>query len=279
MNCPSLSLKKYQSLGNDYFVGDRSHNWSHEEVQRLCDRHYGFGSDGLLLDSSKDGVFKVKIYNPDGSLAEKSGNGLRIFARYLWDRGDIAPLEWVPVVTDGGMVGIYVEENGEAVRVQMGKLLPAHSLFDFTKEVLHVALDTGERCFDTYAVSLGNPHAVIFLEKAPTLQDARLYGPLIEHHARFPERTNVQFVYVRDRQTLVIEIWERGAGYTLASGSSASAVAGLAYHLGLIESEVAVCMPGGSLQVSVSEDLSITQSGPVSFIGACQWVYESFSVS
>lgn len=269
-----ITLSKYQSLGNDYFVTEDHLENPIDQVKKICNRHYGFGSDGILVYSHQNNNHIVKIHNPDGSLAEKSGNGLRILARYLWDQGKILAGRWVPILTDSGNVSVYVETTGTPVRVEMGRILPGENLQQFTKESLELkALQVIEN-IELYPVSLGNPHAVIFSEKPTAEEHTKLYGPLIEHHHYFANRTNVQFAFIKNSQNIQLKIWERGAGYTLSSGSSASAAAGIAHYLGLVKNTVTVDMPGGSLEVSIADDLKITQSGPVSFIGSCQFFYE-----
>ena len=156
----------------------------------------------------------------------------------------------------------------------MGRLTPGDFRKNFIKESLEIKVARARQSFDFYRASIGNPHAVILCDKAPGEEYVKIYGPLIERHKYFEDRTNVQFVYVKNSKSLQLKIWERGAGYTLSSGSSASAAAGIAYHLRLIKNEVKVYMPGGVLDVSIADDLTIVQSGPVSFIGSCQFLYQ-----
>ncbi|MCS6781734.1 MAG: diaminopimelate epimerase [Gloeomargarita sp. SKYBB_i_bin120] len=260
---------KYQALGNDYLVldpaqgGDILQPWL---VERLCHRHFGVGADGVLLGPlpAPNADFGVRIFNPDGSEAEKSGNGLRIFARYLWDRGLVgeAPFQ---VQTLGGRVSVQVQQQGRQVQVDMGRVSFRSRLIPVTgpdREVLQEPIAVGDQTFTFAAATIGNPHCVILVpETSPTL--AQTYGPAIENHPLFPQRTNVQFMQVVSRQRLRLEIWERGAGYTLASGSSSSAAAAVAYRLGLCDPEVTVEMPGGELQIRIAPDLAVTLTGPV----------------
>jgi diaminopimelate epimerase len=262
-----MKIFKYESLGNDYFVVGGGLSLTPNQVKRLCDRHYGFGSDGVLLNQSYDGIYRVAIYNSDGSRAEKSGNGIRIFARHLWDHGRFPAKQWIPIHTDQEVIPIWVEPMGQKVKVQMGQLKPAAPLTTFKKEYF----ETSPQRLSFYAVSLGNPHAVVFMNQPPTPAITKVWGPKIENEPRFPYRTNIQFAYIHDRKNLQIEIWERGSGYTLASGSSASAAAGLAHHLGLMDAEIAVHMPGGIIEIEATPDLHITQTGPVRRIGTCNW--------
>lgn len=263
---------KSHGLGNDYFVlnaAELSFPLNEKYIQMLCDVHYGIGSDGILLKVASDKAdFGLKIYNPDGSEAEKSGNGLRIFAKYLYDyshtSGKIFTIE-----TLGGTVTAEItqETNGMAnqVKVDMGKAI-------FNSHQIPVTCDEAE-CFDhplnivdeTYlinCVSVGNPHCVILrdqLKKAEILK----HGSEIENHPLFPNRINVQFAKVLSRNEVEILIWERGAGYTLASGSSSCAVAAVMVKKGLTDRKMKLKMPGGTLQIEIDEDWNIRMEGEV----------------
>ncbi|MEZ4768197.1 MAG: diaminopimelate epimerase [Caldilineales bacterium] len=267
-----MQFSKYHALGNDYLVvepdslpADVPDDW----VGRVCDRHRGVGADGVLLGPLPDssGRLTLRIFNPDGSEAEKSGNGLRIFARYLWDtqRVDETPFA---VETPGGRVTCCILDDGRSVTVEMGQVsfdsrdIPVSGP---RREVLDEEVSVGGGKFRFSAATVGNPHCVIFVDR-PTPALAREIGPLIERDPRFPNRTNVQFVEVLDRAALRMEIWERGAGYTLASGSSSCAAAAVAYRLGLCNAGVAVTMPGGTLHVTIGPDFAATLTGPVTAV-------------
>ena len=226
----SLRFHKYQALGNDYIVVERADvgdGLSPAQVRRICDRHYGVGSDGILVSGgTSEGRFSVVILNPDGSEAEKSGNGLRILSRYLHDQGRVAG-ETFAVETAGGVVRCQVREGGRTVFVEMGTARfdsAAIPVAGPPREVVGEEIEVaGERLRFT-AVTVGNPHCVVHVDDLSPELALRL-GPELETHRLFPNRTNVQFVRVLDRRRIVIEIWERGAGYTLASGSSSCAAA------------------------------------------------------
>lgn len=264
-----MRFHKYQGLGNDYIVLDRAGLGGADlpaaAVRRICDRHFGVGSDGILVeDATPDGRLALRIFNPDGSEAEKSGNGLRIFARYLWDEGRVGA-EAFPVVTKGGTVQCQVRDSGEMVFVEMGK-----ASFDSeripvagsSREVVDESIDVdGERLRFT-GVTVGNPHCVVHVDELSP-ESAQRLGPLLETHALFPKRANVQFVKVVGPHRIAIEIWERGAGYTLASGSSSCAAAAASVRLGLCAGDVTVVMPGGMLEIGVGEDYALTMLGPV----------------
>jgi diaminopimelate epimerase len=205
----------------------------------------------------------LRIFNPDGSEAEKSGNGLRIFARYLWDR-DLAGDEEFAVETPGGIARCTVLDSGGNVRVQMGQVSFWSDRIPVVgprREVLRERIEVGGKSLVYCAATIGNPHCVVLLEGTPEI--ARELGPRLESHPNFPNRTNVQFLTVLDRSNIRIEIWERGAGYTLASGSSSSAAAAVAHKLGLCDRSITVHMPGGKLAIEIGNDFEIVLTGPV----------------
>jgi diaminopimelate epimerase len=263
---------KSHGLGNDYFVLDQagiSFQLNEKNIQLLCDVHYGIGSDGILLKvPSIKADFGLKIYNPDGSEAEKSGNGLRIFAKYLYDYGHTSGKIFT-IETLGGLVTAEVsgETNGKAnrVKVDMGKAI-------FSSKKVPVKCDEAE-CFDhplnivdeTYlinCVSVGNPHCVIVCTKLTKAEIVK-HGSEIENHPMFPNRINVQFAKVISRNEVEILIWERGAGYTLASGSSSCAVAAVMVKKGLTDRKLTLKMPGGILQIEIDEAWNIRMEGEV----------------
>ena len=262
-----MRFAKYQALGNDYLVLEAA-DWPALDstvVRRICDRRFGIGSDGVLLrdDPANGEGHRLRIFNPDGSEAEKSGNGLRIFARYLWDRGVVAD-EPFTVSTAAGDVRCLVGDAGREVTVDMGRVRFDSRSIPVTgrpREVLREQLTAGGRTIQFSAATIGNPHCVILTERARA-DEVRSLGPLIENDPRFPNRTNVQLVEVIDRANLKIEIWERGAGYTLASGSSSCAAAAVARRLGLCGSRVTVHMPGGRLAIEIDDDFAVRMTGP-----------------
>ncbi|PLR34721.1 diaminopimelate epimerase [Chimaeribacter californicus] len=260
-----LLLHKYHGLGNDYLVCHRSvaEQLSNEQIRILCHRHYGVGSDGLLIDSGET-IPTLRIINPDGSEAEKSGNGLRIYARYLFDIGRVGHQPFL-VHTAGGDVHCHVHEDPHQITVEMGRAnftpaaLPA--LLDLP-EALNYPLKLADETLSVSLVSMGNPHCVVPVGKLDLAQVHRL-GPHIENHPLFPRRTNVQFVEVVDRHTLRIGIWERGAGFTMASGSSSCAAASVMRKLNRVDDRVSVNMPGGELHITFSDGFHVSMCGPV----------------
>jgi diaminopimelate epimerase len=255
---PVAHYVKSHGLGNDYIVIDPAKvpfAVTPEAVRIICDRHRGVGSDGVLLVSPADGAdFGVRIFNPDGSEAEKSGNGARIFAKFLRDHG-YTEADRFTLHTPGGRVScILRHEEGRVaeVTVDMGK-----ARFD----PLDAIVVDGRR-MEVTSVSIGNPHCVVIV---PDLADIDVFtlGPRIETHPAFPRGTNVQFAQVVSRSEVRILIWERGAGYTLASGSSSCAVAAACHRRGLVDRRVIVSMPGGSLAIAIEDDGEIRMHGPV----------------
>ncbi len=276
---------RYHALGNDYIVIDPKNlpaPLTPAQIKTICHRHYGIGSDGILLGPlpSKKAGFGLRIFNPDGSEAEKSGNGLRIFSRYLFDKKLVAKEEF-EVETPGGVVKATVLERGKIVRVEMGKVsfwsdeIPvAGPRREVINEPIHLR---GER-FNFCAATVGNPHCVLPMSKI-SAEFAKQIGPLLETHLRFPNRTNVQLMKVLDRKNIQIEIWERGAGYTLASGSSSSAAAAVAHRLGLCDRDISVHMPGGKIEIKIGDGYSIEMTGSVTKVSDGVMAREMFTAS
>jgi diaminopimelate epimerase len=264
---------KYHGLGNDYLVIDPakcSVNLTTESIRLICDRNHGVGSDGILLGPlmADDGSISVRILNPDGSEAEKSGNGLRIFSRYLVEAGYVDSRGF-EIDTKGGRVSVHLDSpDGSLMTVSMGTLTFDSERIPVAgpkREVLQEPLEVDGRAIEISAVSIGNPHCVVICDTIDRGL-ARDLGPAIETHSLFPQKTNVQFMKILDRANIQIEIWERGAGYTLASGSSSCAAAGVAYKLKHCDSEIQVHMPGGTLEVSIFPDLSVKMQGEVAAV-------------
>ena len=263
-----MRFVKYHALGNDYIVLDSdkpSVDLTEKQICRICNRHFGVGADGILCGSGGiKGSFSLRIFNPDGSEAEKSGNGLRIFARYLWEQSGRHKTRF-SIITAGGPVEAEVNEDGSNVAVDMGQVSFHSSKIPVAgppREVINEKMEIEGQTLIYSATTIGNPHCVILRENV-SADLARHLGPFIERDSRFPNRTNVQFMEVTDRHNIRIEIWERGAGYTLASGSSSCAAAAVAYRLGLCDSKITVRMPGGNIDIAVGADYSVRMTGPV----------------
>ena len=245
---------KSHSLGNDYLVIDPTalpFGLTPARVRLICDRHRGIGSDGIVALEPRDGPdFGVRIYNPDGSEAEKSGNGVRIFAKFLREHGYTDRPRFV-VHTAGGPVDVSVADD-TIVEADMGEVTVGAPAI----------LDVDGARLDVTPVSLGNPHCVVVVPDLGRVE-VRALGPTLERHPAFPRGTNVQFVQVIARDRVDIRIWERGAGETLASGTSSCAVVAACERRGLVAREVRVAMPGGVLDVRLDAAAHVHLRGPV----------------
>lgn len=262
----NIEFVKMQGLGNDFILIDclnQQIDNPEEFAKKYCHRRFGIGADQLLLlYPSEIADFKMKIFNADGSEVEMCGNGIRCFAKYIWDR-NLSDKEILSVETLAGI--IKPKKVGELVQVDMGKpefhpsKIPVDAegdkAFDLLLEVLgwHAKLN---------CVSMGNPHAVIFLDEEPKNFAVVKYGPLIENHPIFPKRTNVEFAFVNNPKEITMRVWERGAGETLACGTGACATAVAAMIKGFTEKTVTVHLLGGDLQIEWAADDHVYMTGP-----------------
>ncbi len=264
---------KYHGLGNDYLVYDTQKNTiklSKDSIRLICDRNFGLGSDGILEGPVfEDGKIGVIIYNPDGSIAEKSGNGVRIFSKFLKDGGYIKKKSFILHTLGGDVTVRYNNENGTNLTVSMGQL-------HFTKEtvgcidtpdmMVNIPLEFNHTTYQCTCVSIGNPHCVIPMQEVSKELVCEI-GKYSEIAKYFPNRINTQIVKVLDRNNIQIEIYERGAGYTLASGSSSCAAAGAVYRLGMVDPDVNVHMPGGELKINIDQEFYVKMTGNVCSVG------------
>jgi diaminopimelate epimerase len=277
---------KYHALGNDYLVMNPADypGWEQptpEQIRVICHRNFGAGSDGILWGPLRAtrARFGLRIFNPDGSEAEKSGNGLRIFSRYLYDQ-KLAGDQPFTIETPGGVVESRVMQQGRSITVEMGRVTfqsDGIPVAGPVREVLGEKFTIQGREFTFNAAGIGNPHCVIVLPEISAAL-AKQYGPDIEVHPNFPNRINVQFLRVLDRRNVQIEIWERGAGYTLASGSSSSASAAVAHKLGLVDAKLTVHMPGGQIGIEIAPDFAIRMTGPTTRVAEGRLDAELFSI-
>jgi diaminopimelate epimerase len=246
-----MTLWKWQALGNDYLLVEQaelSDPLTPDRVRALCDYHYGVGSDGLLEVLERDGTdAALRIWNPDGSTAELSGNGIRIAAAWL---AKASGANDVTVSVGARTLAASVRADGN-VALDVGAVEVGES------ETLE--LDDGER-IELTPVSVGNPHAVV--RRDPERGEVLRLGPRLERHSRFPARTNVQLVRVEGEHDLAVGVWERGAGETLSSGSSAVAAAAAAVANGWCASPVHVHLPGGDLLVELDSEGNARLTGP-----------------
>jgi diaminopimelate epimerase len=245
-----MKFSKWHGLGNDYLLVERAElvfPLEPELVRRLCDYHLGIGSDGIIEVTGVDGTrAEVVIWNPDGSTAELSGNGTRIAARWLARRCGADEVR----VAVGPREVVARMRSGVEVEMDIGPVEVGTS----------ETLDVNGAQLEFTPVSVGNPHAVIARE--PERADLLELGPLVENHARFPERTNVQLVRVDSRSEATVRVWERGAGETLSSGTSAVAVAAAAVANGWCDSPVTIHLAGGDLLVELDSDFHARLTGP-----------------
>lgn len=264
-----VHFRKYHGLGNDYLVIDPNIldiDLKPETIRSICDRHFGIGSDGILYGTIKsENNLCVRIFNPDGSEAEKSGNGLRIFAKYLYEHNYVQQKNFY-IQTLGGIVQAHVEnDTANLIKINMGNItfvsneIPVKGT---AREVIDESLEINGATYKVTCISIGNPHCVIPMDEINE-EKAKQLGPFIENHDMFPNRINMQLLKVIDRKNIEIRIWERGAGYTLASGSSSCAAAGAAYKLGLVGNKINVKMPGGKLLVEITDTQEVFLTGPV----------------
>ena len=266
------SFVKMHGLGNEYIVLDSTNidfKLTEQAIKRLCNIHFGIGSDGIVMyvPSSK-ADFGFRVYNPDGSEAEKSGNGLRILCKYLYDYGYAKSRKFsIETLSDMVYAEVVEEMNGKAslIRVDMGKaIFNSHDIpvDSDIPEFIGQKIKVGDKEFEVNCVSVGNPHCVIIKQELNE-DEIRKYGPLIENHPLFPNRINVQFAKVLSDRDARILIWERGAGYTLASGSSSCAVSSVLVKRGLVTGDLTIHMQGGTLKIQIDSDWNIRMTGEV----------------
>ena len=272
----NLVLEKYHGLGNDYLIYDPAKNdlsLNEERVKLICDRNFGVGADGILEGplAMEDGSH-VKIWNPDGSLAETSGNGVRIFAKYMKDAG-YTEKKHVNIQTEGGEVSVqFLNETGGRLTVSMGELTFWSDEIPVTgdrREVINETMVFNEIPYKASCVSIGNPHCVLFLKEISKKIVTRI-GRYSEIAECFPERINTTIMNVIDRTHIQIETYERGAGYTLASGTSCCAAAGVAYRLGLVDPKTYVQMPGGMMEIEIKDNGTVLMTGEVRYVARMQ---------
>lgn len=262
-----IKFTKYQAAGNAYIIIQKERLvLSENDARSICNPIFGCGGDGVICWEHTENGAKVLIFNPDGSLAEKSGNGLRIFSDFYFE--SIKPNQTQFTITcSNSSVKSTLQPNG-LILLEMGRVV---SQFEY-KALAESNFFPDGKVLDTelgqitgYPVDIGNPHFVVLMEHI-SAEFAHQWGPLIENHQLFPNRTNVQFAEVVAPNKIKAEIWERGAGYTLSSGSSSCAIAAVAHQLGLCDNGLTVQMPGGNLDIEIQSDNTVFLTGPVSKI-------------
>lgn len=268
-----LTLGMYQSFGNDYLIYDcvkNNYELKPEDVRSICNRQFGAGSDGILVGPLQMfGKMGVKIYNPDGSEAAISGNGICIFAKYLKDAGHVVKKEFVLQTASREVAVRYHNEEAKEMTISMGRLYYGQTEQEGIKGSVrseYVPVELGGRTYQGTCVWMGNLHCIIPMEDISREKVCEI-GARLDKSERFLDGINTQIIRIADKNNIYTEVYERGAGYTLASGSSCCAAAGVAYRLGLTEPCVYVHMPGGTLTVRVDEDMSAHMTGSAECIG------------
>jgi|SRR3990172_4735760 len=276
-----IKFTKMHGTGNDYIIIDGRKNkftGMKRLVEKMCDRHYGIGADGVLvLHDSDEADFKMSIFNPDGSEAEMCGNGIRCFAKYLHDNG-ITAMKQIAVETIAGIKKLELIVKGstaESIVVNMGEPILQRERIPMVgkpgmviNELLHLA--DGSR-FEITSLSMGNPHVVIFVEEIEKFPISK-YGPLIENNNLFPSRTNVEFVKIINHKEVIQRTWERGAGETLSCGTGASAVTVACILNKLTGRKILIHLKGGELKTEwKEEDNSVYLTGPAVEVFRGEW--------
>lgn len=270
-----ISFTKMQGLGNDFIIIDYIENMDYSKLsKKMCDRHFGIGADGLIVINPKDMQNSNTdcawyIYNSDGTQAQMCGNGIRCFAKYMYENKFITKNKF-KINTLAGIIEVEILKN-DKIRVNMGKpILEKEKIPFIGKETSNFPIVIDNTCFSANAISMGNPHCVIFTnENIYTLSE--IFGKEIEHNKLFPEKTNVEFVKIISKSKIEISVWERGCGITLAcgTGSCASVAAGILNNL--LDENVEVKLPGGILNIEWSKDknspIFMTGNAEFSFIG------------
>lgn len=255
-------------IGNDFVLVKASDLPAESEwpalAQRLCDRRFGIGSDGLLIaDHTPEGVLQMRMLNPDGSESEMCGNGIRCFALYARDQG-LTASDVIPVMTGAGLLELHIQPD-QRVRVDMGlaRLTRGEIGMTGTPDELFIGqtVTAAGHSFKATAISMGNPHLVMPVPEVAAIPLTEL-GPAFENHPLFPRRVNAHWIEVLSRDRIRQRTWERGAGVTLACGTGACACAVAAYLNELTERVVTVELPGGNLTIEYAEGGRVFMTGP-----------------
>lgn len=265
---------KYTAMGNDMLVIDPNtidFQLTEDNIRKICHRNFGIGADGICYGPlTNEQPFAMRFYNPDGSEAGKSGNGLRIFARYLCDANYVTESTFDIAISDQTSHVTVLDEKKQTFKIGMGQATFSSDkipMIGDVREVVAESLIHDDKTYSITCVNVGNPHCVIFTDKL-SVDEVKHIGVQLEVHPSFPERTNVQWVQIIDKHTIRIEIWERGAGYTLASGTSSCATACASIINGYCESPVTVQMAGGLATVDVSKNWQIELVGTVQSVAS-----------
>ena len=272
-----MKFTKMHGIGNDYIYIDcfkETVDNESEAAIKLSDRHFGVGGDGLILiKKGTQADFEMVMYNPDGTRAEMCGNAIRCVARYVYDKGYIKGTEFsIESMGKVKYITLTVENNAvKYVRVDMGapvlKAADVPVVSDSDK-VINKEITVDSKKFNMTCVSMGNPHAVMFIDKSPNEFELEHFGPLFENNKIFPNRVNAEFARVTDRKNIDMRVWERGTGETLACGTGTCATVVAAILNGYVDNEVTVHLLGGDLQIywSGDENDSVIMTGPAEYV-------------
>ena len=266
-----LKFTKMEGLGNDYIYVDATKEdirLSEEQIVRVSDRHFGVGGDGVIFIRNSDkGDFMMDMYNADGSWSEMCGNGIRCVAKYIYDHG-LKKSEQLKIETGNGVLTLDLDiKNGKAeyVSVDMGEpiLTPSKIPVKWENEekIIGGKIKSRDREFQFTSVSMGNPHAVIFVEDTDDFP-VHEYGPPIENNGIFPNRVNVEFVTLKGKNHLLQRTWERGSGETLACGTGACAVMVASHLNGKTDKKVQIDLLGGTLYIEWLDNNHVIMKGP-----------------
>ncbi len=268
-----MKFTKMHGCGNDYIYVDGAKEQVRQEqkpeiVKRLSDRHFGIGGDGVIfINPSTEADFEMEMYNMDGSRAEMCGNGIRCVAKFVYDEG-LTDKTSISVISCGKIkyLDLFVEDGKvSTVKVNMGTPILKSAdipVISDADEVIGERIEVEDKIYEMTCVSMGNPHAVIFMDDVSSLSLEKI-GPFFENHVRFPKRINTEFVKVLDEENVEMRVWERGTGETLACGTGACAVTVACVLNGLTKEQVTVKLLGGNLQIQWDREANLVyMTGP-----------------
>lgn len=263
-----ISFVKMQGIGNDYIYLDARESIPlhlSDLARRMSNRHFGIGADGVVLITSSESCdFGMRIFNADGSEAQMCGNASRCIAKYVYERG-LTKKTLISLETRAGVkyLSLHLNDEGRVASVEVDMGVPLYN----GKTTLFVA----DRPYEYHAVDMGNPHAVYFVSSESELAQIETLGRILECHPNFPDRTNVEFVFIQGEHAIKMRVWERGSGETLACGTGACAAVVAASEQGLLQSDAVVHLPGGDLNIRLDSRRHIMMNGPAEFVYEGQW--------
>ncbi len=270
-----MKFTKMQGCGNDYVYVDGAREIIPQEkkpeiVRSLSDRHFGIGGDGVIfVNPSDEADFEMEMYNMDGSRSEMCGNGIRCVAKFVYDKG-LTNQTSISIISGGSVKYLELNvENGKVSTVKVNMGAPMLKAADIPvicenaeEKVIAEKIEVCGKTYEMTCVSMGNPHAIVFLDDVKNLKIEEI-GPFFENHERFPKRTNTEFIRIIDKETVEMRVWERGTGETLACGTGACATVVACVLNGLTEDEVTVKLLGGDLRIKWDREENVVyMTGP-----------------